>query len=348
MARGFHGFFIMGKFFSIFAVLFGMSFAIMMDNAAKRGQRFSGRFTWRLAILFAIGFVHSLIYGGDILTIYATIGLCLPLFYRVPGKLLWVVVVLLFLGTGRYLFYLLTGTSSLPGYELSPESPVVAAYVEVLRTGSFLEIARENFFTAFISKISFQVGVFGRGYLTLAYFLVGMWLVRTGIIKNLEENKPLIMKTLRWSLGLSVVFFVFVATSFTLIPDLMQFKGWLPVFAFTFVDLFNTALTAVLMSGFLLLYLRNPTGLPGSLAPYGRMALSNYLLQSIIGTFVLFGWGLGLLGQLHDWQTFLLAIVVIFLQVRLSKWWLSHYYYGPLEWAWRCGTYFTRVNFTRA
>jgi uncharacterized protein len=307
MVSAFHGIFIMGKFFSIFAVLFGMSFAIMMGNAAARGHHFSGRFIWRLAILFAIGFIHSLIYRGDILTIYAAIGLCLPFFYRLSNKLLWFIIVLLFLGVGRYLFYLVTGTSSLLSYELTPESPVVAAYVELLKTGSFLEIARDNFFYGFTSKADFQIGVFGRAYLTLAYFLVGMWLVRCGIVNNLEANRDLIKKTLKWSIGMCVVLFFCVGASFEMIPDLMEFKNWFSVIAFLFYDLFNTAFTALLMSGFLLVYLRKPTGWLGSLAPYGRMALSNYLLQTLIGTFLLYGWGLGLVGQLHDWQTFLIT-----------------------------------------
>jgi len=348
IVNAFHGIFIMGKFFSIFAVLFGISFAIMMGNADARGHHFSGRFVWRLVILFALGFIHSLIYRGDILTIYATIGLCLPLFYKVSNRTLWLVITLLFLGAGRYLFYLVTGTTSLLSYDLTPVSPVVAAYVEMLRTGSFFEVAWENFFYGFSSKADFQLGVFGRGYLTLGYFLVGMWLVRSGIINNLEENKPLIKKIMKWSIAMCVVFFALVAFSFILIPDLMLFKSWLPVFAFTFVDLFNTSFTALLMSGFVLLYLRRPTGWPGSLAPYGRMALSNYFLQTLIGTFLLYGWGLGLVGQLHDWQTFLLGAVIIYLQVLLSKWWLSQHYYGPLEWLWRCGTYFKRVKFARA
>ena len=347
IAMGLHGVFVMGKFFSIFAVLFGMSFAIMMDNAAAKGRSFSGRFIWRLAILGAIGFVHALFYRGDILTIYVAIGFCLPLFYRMSSKALWFIIILLFLGTGRYLFYLVTGTSSLLSYEVTPGSPAIAAYVELLQNGSFIDVARDNFLNGFTIKFDFQMGVFGRGYLTLAYFLVGMLLVRSGIMRNLEANKPLIKKVMWWSLGLSLGFIVLVGTAFSAIPDLMEFKSWASVFAFTTYDLSNTALTVFLMSGFLLLYLRRPTGWLGSLAPYGRMALSNYLMQTLIGTFILYGWGLGFLGLVHDWQTFLLSVVVIFLQIRLSAWWLSRYYYGPMEWLWRCGTYFSRVKFLR-
>lgn len=347
LVSAFHGIFIMGKFFSIFAVLFGMSFAIMMGNAAAKGRSFSGRFVWRLAILMVFGLLHSLVYRGDILTIYVAVGFCLPLFYRLPGKVLWAIIILLFFGLGRYLFYLATGSVSLLGYEMSPDSPVIAAYVEILKTGSFLDVARENFFNGLASKFDFQVGVFGRGYLTLAYFLVGMWLVRSGIVNDLEAHKPLIKKVMYWSIALTVVFFIAMVMSFTFIPDLMEFESWLSVFAFTFYDLFNTAFTGILICGFVLLYLRRPTGWPGRLAPYGRMALSNYLAQSLIGTFILYGWGLGLLGQLHDWQMFLLSLAIIFIQVGLSKRWLSRFHYGPLEWVWRCGTYFKKVKFVR-
>jgi len=347
IAMGLHGMFVMGKFFSIFAVLFGMSFAIMMDNAAAKGRSFSGRFIWRLAILASIGFVHSLIYRGDILTIYVAIGFCLPLFYRMSSKALWLIVILLCFGLGRYFFYLVTGSSSLLSYEVTPESPVIEAYVEILRSGSFIDVVKENFFNGFAMKFDFQMGVFGRGYLTLAYFLVGMLLVRSGIMRNLEANKSLIKKVMWWSLGLSLVFIVLVGFAFSALPNLMEFESWTSVFAFTTYDLSNTALTVFLMSGFLLLYLRRPTGWPGSLAPYGRMALSNYLMQTLIGTIIFYGWGLGYLGQVHDWQALLLSFVVIFLQVRTSKWWLSRYYYGPMEWLWRCGTYFSRVKFLR-
>ena len=347
IAQGFYSLFIMGKFFSIFAVLFGISFAIMMGNAAARGRSFSGRFVWRLAILFAIGFIHSLIYRGDILTIYAAIGFCLPFFYRMSNKALWFIVVLLFLGLGRYLFYLVMGSSSFLGYEHTSASPVIAAYFEVLKTGSFLEVARENFFHGFASKADFQLGAFGRAYLTLAYFLVGMWLVRSGIISNLEANKHLVKKVLKWSIGACVVFFFCLGASFSFFPDLMEFKSWGAVFAFVFYDLFNIAFTAILMTSFMLIYLRKPTGWLGSLAPYGRMALSNYLLQTLIGTFLLYGWGLGLVGAIHDWQMLLFSVAVIYVQIQLSKWWLSRYYYGPFEWLWRCGTYFKGVKFAR-
>jgi uncharacterized protein len=347
LVNAFNGIFIMGKFFSIFAVLFGMSFAIMMGNAAAKGRSFSGRFVWRLAILMLIGFLHSLLYRGDILTVYVAVGFCLPLFYRLPGKVLWAIIILLFLGVGRYLFYLATGTASMLEVRMTPDAPATAAYFEILKNGSFIDVARENFLHGFANKFDFQLGAFGRGYLTLAYFLVGMWLVRVGIVNNLGANKPLIKKVMYWSIAFTVVFFFAMGVSFSVVPNVMAFENWLSVFVYALYDIFNIAFTATLICGFLLLYLRRPTGWLGQLAPYGRVALSNYLLQSLIGTFILYGWGLGLLGEVHQWQMFLLSLVVIFLQAALSKRWLAHFYYGPLEWLWRCGTYFKKVKFAR-
>lgn len=77
----------------------------------------------------------------------------------------------------------------------------------------------------------------------------------------------------------------------------------------------------------------------GRLAPYGRTALSNYFIQTLLGTFILYNWGLGFIGEFSNTQTLLIALGIIGVQVALSDWWLKHYRFGPLEWLWRSGTY---------
>ena len=69
------------------------------------------------------------------------------------------------------------------------------------------------------------------------------------------------------------------------------------------------------------------------------MALTNYVMQSLIGTFIFFSWGLGLIGQVRALYCFLLGLLIIVIQTLLSKLWLKYFLYGPLEWLWRCGTY---------
>ena len=90
IVSGFTGIFVTGKFFMIFSFLFGLSFYLQLSKS-NSGPAFFLRFVWRLAILFAIGFIHSLHYRGDILTIYAVLGLGLLIFYRLPDRALLVI-----------------------------------------------------------------------------------------------------------------------------------------------------------------------------------------------------------------------------------------------------------------
>src|SRR5690606_8105718 len=138
-------------------------------------------------------------------------------------------------------------------------------------------------------------------------------------------------------------FLLLTIGSFVTLSQPVDMTSWHFVLGMTFYDLLGVALTVTFICAFLWIYLKKPEGKLNALSPYGRMALTNYLMQTLIGTFIFYGWGLGLLGKLHEWQTLLIALVLIYLQIKFSAWWLSRYRYGPLEWAWRCGTYGKRV-----
>lgn len=336
---GFGFVFLTGKFFSIFSLLFGISFAIMMERAKQRGEKFAGRFIWRLCLLLAIGLLHSLLYRGDILSTYALIGLLLPLLYGLTDRWLWLLAAGLFFGMGRYLFYIITGNTTLLSYELSPTSDTIIQYVELLKTGTLTAILNENLSNGFASKYDFQFSIFGRGYLTLGYFLIGAWLVRAGIIQNIEIYRVQIKQTLLWSLCAAGVSVALLVALFSQIPQPINMASWPFLIGMTLYDLSSIAFTTTIITSFLLLYIRKPSGLLSTFCPYGRMALSQYLFQSILGTWLFYGWGLGLLGKLHDWQTLLIALVLIYSQMQFSHFWLNRYRYGPVEWAWRCGTY---------
>lgn len=348
VTSGFIWIFIYGKFYSLFALLFGVSFGIMMERAAAVGNNFTGRFIWRLALLLVIGILHSAIYRGDILTAYVLIGVFLPIFYRISDRWLWIIVIALMLGFGQFLVFGLLGKASfLPG-DSGPDSPEVARYVTVLMQGSFVDVVRENLSTGVAHKFDFLFAIFGRAYMTLAYFLIGMWLVRHRIVHNLPDYKPQLKRVLWISLAATVVCFALTVTLLIKMPDIMQFSEWRHVLGFSLYNYFNIAMTLALGSGFVLLFLRVRGAWMSALATYGRMALSNYILQSLIGATIFFGFGFGMLGQLHDWQTLLLALLFITLQIRLSHLWLQRFRYGPLEWLWRCGTLLKWIPIRRA
>jgi len=151
---------------------------------------------------------------------------------------------------------------------------------------------------------------------------------------------PLIKKTLKWSgIGLFIAF-TLTAASFGTAPQPIDFSNWHHIIAYNFTDWTSVAMTLIIACTFILLYQKEKWKKRLSFfVPYGRMALTNYILQALIGTFLLFGWGLGLIGQIRSLYLFLIAIAMIISQTYFSKYWLQYFQYGPLEWLWRCGTF---------
>jgi uncharacterized protein len=344
-------FFLRGKFIALFSFLFGLSFFIQMDNGAKRGKPFGGRFLWRLIILLAIGYVHSLFYRGDILTIYAFLGLFLIPFYRIKSKWLLVISAFLFLGIARYIVYFFIGTDSIWGG--SPEMDANAAWVidyyNVLKEGSLWDVFKANGLQGHLDKSDYQFSIFGRGYFTFAFFLLGLFAGRQEYFKNYNTHNKLIKKIVIWSSITLVLSFGIVAAAFSQVGPDGGLDSWFAMIGLSAVDIGNMAMTFLWIAVFIILYKKTkPERWLSKLAPYGRMALTNYVLQSIIGTFLLYGWGLGLIGELRQLYTFLIALVFIALQVWLSKIWLARFNYGPLEWLWRSLTFFKIFPFKKS
>ncbi len=331
-----------GKFFAMFSFLFGLSFYIQMDRAAQRGIDYHGRFLWRVTLLLVIGYVHSLFYRGDILTIYAILAFALVPFYRVSDKYLLIVAAILMLGAGRYIVFAINGGGTMfPFGGGEPELPHNAAYFDALLSGSLMDVFSQNAVYGHLSKLEFQMNTIGRWYLTFAFFLLGLWAGRLRLFERLDEFHSRFKKTLIVSAVITVLLVVLTTVLFGVANqgERDQLDTWALMFAFTSLDLFNCALATVLLCSFVLLFKRKSWGRAlGKLAPYGRTALTNYVLQTLIGTFVFYHFGLGLLGEVSSAQALGIGVLVIALQVWLSAVWLRYFIYGPLEWLWRSGT----------
>lgn len=347
----FIGIFLRGKFIALFSFLFGLSFFIQMDNGHKKGVSFGGRFLWRLVLLLLIGYVHSLFYRGDILTIYALLGIFLIPFYKINTKWALGIALLLFLGLGRYIaFYFTQGDHlflDVPDMS-DPNAPRVLDYYDTLKNGSLLDVFKTNAVEGHLDKMNFQYGVFGRGYFTFAFFLIGLFVGRNGFFKRFREDKKMTKKVLIGSgIGFVVALGITAGAFASLGPD-AGFNNWTAMIGLSGMDLANFSITLFYIALFVVLYRKSkPERLLQKFAPYGRMALTNYVLQSIIGTFLLFGWGLGYLGEIRNAYTFLIALALIAFQMWYSAYWLKHFYYGPLEWLWRSLTFFKRYPMRR-
>lgn len=349
VADGFIMLFLRGKFFALFSFLFGLSFFIQIRNGQEKGQDFKMRFLWRILLLMGIGYLHHLIYRGDILTVYAMLGLFLLPFYKVKNTYVLLFSALLFLGLGRYLvFYFTQGASLFFEQELTPQNPAVIAYFEVLKSGSLWEVFRTNAVEGQFMKLDFQFGVFSRGYLTFGFFLLGMLAGRLQLFQQFMEHKKLVRRVLIWSALLFVLSLGLAILLFSRLGEDVTFNSWTAMLGLTAFDLNNIAMTFLLLGLFMVCYRRLRLRLfLDRFASYGRMALTNYVLQSLIGTFIFYGWGLGYLGELRNSYTFMLALLIIAFQVAYSNWWLRHFNYGPLEWVWRSLTYFKKIPLYR-
>ena len=348
--------FVRGKGFGIFSFMFGLSFALQMHRAEKRrpGIDFRARFAWRLLILFAIGWLHSLAYSGDILTVYAALGIPLVLFYRVRDRWLLVIALLLLVGVPRIAQRMIDGPAT-PAELHALQSRMNAEAEEHWRAvagRSVPAIVRLHATTGFRSKWEFQFGVVGRGYQTFGLFLLGLWAGRRRVFEDVEAHRPLFGRLWRWTGALTLLLPLIAGVLFVVsratrggqpqqpagtLPD---FSTWPVVAGLSLFDAWNNAMTLFYVASFALLFLR-PRWQSRLLrfGPIGRMALSVYVGQTAIGVLIFFGFGLGLLGHFGNTVTIPLGLGVFAVQVWASGAWLARFRFGPLEWAWRSLTW---------
>lgn len=342
IVSGFIGIFVQGKFYMIFSFLFGLSFYLQLSKS-DGSIGFVTRFFWRLLILFGIGFIHHLHYRGDILTIYATLGIGLLLTYRLPDKYLLVIALLLVLNVPSLLTRLkdVIWTSSDTGNPfLSIDQNSLLGYYNTLKSGTYFEILKANL-TEFSSKTDFQIAS-GRVYITMGLFLLGLYAGRKNIFENIESKKPFFKKLLRGSLWTLLGCVLFSAAFFggshavgIKLSDQLQWMVGGEVF-----DVFNTAFATIYTTGIVLLFQKEKWK-PRLMQFYavGRMGLTTYLVQTIFGVLIFFSIGFGLLGEIGASIAVVVAIGLYIVQIQFSKFWLAHFEYGIFEWLWRSLTY---------
>ncbi len=342
IVSGFIGIFIQGKFYMIFSFLFGLSFYIQLSKS-DGSTSFIIRFFWRLLILFGIGFIHHLHYRGDILTIYAILGVVLLLTYRLPDRYLLVIAILLILDVPAFLTRLkdviwVPATGGNPF--LNADQPSLLAYYNTVKSGTYVEILKANL-AEFSVKMYFQV-LSGRLYITIGLFLLGLYAGRKNFFEHIESKKLLFKKLLKgslWTLLVCVLFSVaFFGGAQALGIKTSEQLQWMvggEVF-----DVFNTALAIIYVTGILLLFQKEKWR-PRLMHFYavGRMGLTTYLMQTFFGVLIFFSFGLGLLGEIGAAIAFVIAIGLYIAQIQFSKFWLTHFQYGIFEWLWRSLTY---------
>ncbi len=336
--------FVDGKFYTLFSLLFGIGFSIILRNAASRGADGMKIFYRRMAGLLVIGILHLLfLWSGDILMLYALMGMLLPPIRKLPSrKILLFAIILLVLPI------LSDGICLMLGVSLS--APLESAWWRCAEANG---ITHGNFGTYLRDASTYQEvfrflkqGAIERMYefvdahryfKVLGLFFIGYVLGREGILTEVAKVRPAIKKvaTLGICAGLPLsVLYAWSATSGyplgSLAHDVIYLLSVYPL-AFGYGALFILLSTR-----------RNPGGsgfATKALSYPGRMACTNYIMQSVFGIIIFYGIGFGLGAGVSLTVTELIALGVYSLQILLSMLWLKYFRFGPIEWVWRCFTY---------
>jgi uncharacterized protein len=346
-----------GKFYALFSLLFGLGLTLQMERIEGRGGRFVPLYARRLLVLLGIGLVHAfLIWMGDILILYALLGFLLILFRKARPRtlLIWVVILialpLLFSAAATAL---IAWASNFPEATSQIEQSFAqteAAFVSDLQRAA--QVYTHGDFAAITAqRVSdyFGIGMTGfavMGFNVMAMFLLGVYFGKRGFFKNLPENQGLFRKLLLWGLLIGLTGNLLYAT--LIIPISRIYQTWTLFLATTGQTVGAPLLMLAYVSALCLLALSPGWGKRlRVLAPVGQMALTNYLMQSIICTLIFYGYGLGLFGKVGHAAGIAMAIAIYLLQIPFSHWWMKRFYYGPAEWLWRSLTYLKPQPFRR-
>jgi uncharacterized protein len=306
------------KSFTLFSFLFGVGFAVQMGRAEAAGKDFASFYPRRLLALLAFGVIHHVFaWEGDILKLYAVLGFALLPFRRAKDSaIIAAAAIAWLLGSAANVAVELSAAdyaaASLPGYLEATR----AAYAE----GGFLDATLYRLFD--LPFVSLVVAV-SQGGIAFSMFLAGLFVGRRGLVSRLGELRALPRLVL-----VSGLAGVALTAAKLILPDGLA--------AAAMNALANGALTCLYASGILLL--ASASRRAAALAPLaalGRMALTNYALQSVLASIAFYGYGFGLYERIGPAAALGFVMLTYVLQAALSAWWLSRFRFGPLEWLWR-------------
>jgi len=308
------------KFMALFSMLFGAGIVLFFERARDKGRRAGWLSFWRNLLLLGIGILHMLLWVGDILVVYAVSSLFLIALHRLPAKALFALGAALVLLTVPIAVLLQDGIGE-TGAELGEFWLTQVELERVTDPAAGPDLTTGE--TWLISDVFLRA---------LGMMLIGVALYRTGVITG-RRSMAFYRSGVWWGLGiglpLSIGGFAWMAaTEFS--PD-VALVGAIP----------NTFATFPLAFAYLSLIalwnLRSRTNLHQRVHAVGRMALTNYLTQTILGVIIIRT--LFEPGDLSRSWILLFIVAVWVIQLAWSKPWLDRFRYGPFEWVWRCATY---------
>jgi uncharacterized protein len=331
------------KSWTLFSLLFGFGFALQLERARARGLPAIPAYLRRLVVLFALGAAHALLYDGDILMLFAELGLGLLLVRRLPTR------VLVLLATALLLVFPLAHFAEREHFA-GPNDPgtaraelAQAQQSDVFAVGTLAEIAADN--ATYLPANPFDdPSAPESGLAVFAMLILGLCLGRAGVVRDIPGNEGAIARARTWGLGLGLG----AMAAEQVLAATAGYEAFRAPHAGPVVQLagdllfaFGTPVLAVGYAATLILAAQTPRGRT-SLAPLaavGRMALTVYLTQTLMFTTLFHGYGFGQAFRLGPVEVTAWAVVFFAVQVVACQWWSRRFRFGPVEWLWRSATY---------
>lgn len=323
-----------GKAYAIFALLFGFTFYIQCNNQRKLGKDFGYRFLWRLVLLIGFATLNAAFFpAGDVLLLFVIVGLVLFFTRNWSDKAILITAIVFLLQPIEWYHYIANLIN--PSHQL-PDLKVGEMYAEVAeytKTGNFWDFILGNITLGQKASLLWAVNA-GRFFQTAGLFLLGFYIGRKQLFVSTEKNLRFWVKTL-------IISAIAFAPLYTLKELIMTNDMIIQQTVGTAFDMWQKlAFTFVLVSSFILLYQsRKFSQAVNNLRFYGKMSLTNYITQSVIGAIIYFPLGLYLAPYCGYTVSLLIGFLTFLLQVKFSKWWLGRYKQGPLEYIWHRWTW---------
>ena len=324
-------FLLAGKMYAIFSMLFGLSFFIQHDNQAQLGVDFRPRFLWRMVLLMMFGLFDLLFYNGDILTLYAVCGVFVVPFVRANNRVL-VAATILFALQPVEIAYIIMGLIDPTTTSLNLGSGALfKAILPAQAEGSIVDVAIKGIQNGFPVNFLWAIE-HGRFTQTIFLFLLGIYLGRRRLFYDEGNNVAIWKRVLVGSLCAFAVLFPL----YKVVPNMID-TACIKESVKVMLNMWkNFAMMLFYVSGVVVLFYRTTAkNFLIKIAPYGKMSLTNYLSQSIIGGFVFYNWGLGLYKYSGHTSSLMLGVLCVALQYLFCRWWLKSHSHGPFEALWR-------------
>lgn len=323
-----------GKAYAIFALLFGFTFYIQTNNQRKRGKDFGYRFLWRLILLVGFATLNAAFFpAGDVLLLFVVTGPILFFTRNWSNKAIIITSVIFLLQPIEWYHYianLINPTHRLPNLKVGEMYAEVAEYI---KSGNFWDFILGNITLGQKASLLWAINA-GRFFQTAGLFLLGFYIGKKQLFVSSEKNLHFWVKIL-------IVSAIAFAPLYTLKDLIMDNTPIIRQTAGTAFDMWQKlAFTLVLVASFILLYQNKKFhNRVNNLCFYGRMSLTNYIAQSIIGAIIYFPFGLYLAPYCGYTVSLLIGFFTFLLQVKFCKWWLSKHKQGPLELIWHKWTW---------